>query len=152
MLTREKKPGESIAVIMVKIDSRDGSPDVPKDIMEGFRMLLQESLRSDTDVLLPNMDSDSEQKSLFVVAQTEQRGAEIIGRRILRQLRSLEEFPANDFSFTISHSFLPPIARAATESMETFVEHVAAEVQANISHACLREKSSYGPKENSCCR
>ena len=74
----------------------------------------------------------------FVVAYTQPPGAEIIGRRILGQLREHEEFQSNEFTFAVSHSFLPPMARGADESMEMFVEQVAAEVRDHINDGCLQ--------------
>ena len=140
ILRHEKKPGEAIAVITVELDCRDGSPDVPRRILDLARAVLQQCLRPDTDVLLPNMGADTEHKLFFVVAYTQPPGAEIIGSRILGQLRGHEEFQANEFSFAISHSFLPPIARGADGSMEMFAEQVAAEVRDHIHNGCLQGK------------
>ena len=58
ILRHEKKPGDSIAVITVEIECRDGSPDVPRKILDVARMVLQQCLRADTDVLLPNIGPD----------------------------------------------------------------------------------------------
>ncbi len=141
ILKHEKKPGEAIAVITVQIDCRDGAPDVPREILDVARSVLQQCLRPDTDVLLPNMGPDCDHKLFFVVAYTQPPGAEIIGSRILGQLREQEEFQSNEFSFAVSHSFLPSIARGADESMEMFVEQVAAEVRDHISNGCLQGES-----------
>jgi signal transduction histidine kinase len=138
ILRHEKKPGEAIAVITVEIDSRDGSPDVPRRIRDLARSVLQQCLRPDTDVLLPNMGVDSGHKLFLVVAYTRPPGAEIISSRILGQLREHEEFQSNEFTFAVSRSFLPPIARRADESMEMFVEQVAAEVRDHINDGCLQ--------------
>ncbi len=138
ILRHEKKPGEAIAVITVEIESRDGSPDVPRKILDVARSVLQQCLRPDTDVLLPNMGVDSGHKLFFVIAYTQPPGAEIIGSRILGQLREHEEFQSNEFTVAVSHSFLPPIARGADESTEIFVEQVAAEVRDHINNGCLQ--------------
>jgi hypothetical protein len=138
ILRHEKKPGEAIAVIAVQIDCRDGSPDVPRRILDVARSVLQQCLRPDTDVLLPNIGPECDHKLFFVVAYTQPPGAEIIGTRILGQLRRHEEFQSNEFTFAISHSFLPPIARGTKESTEMFVEQVAAEVRDHINNGCLQ--------------
>jgi hypothetical protein len=138
ILRHEKKPGEAIAVITVEIESRDGSPDVPRKILDVARSVLQQCLRPDTDVLLPNMGVGSGHKLFFVIAYTQPPGAEIIGSRILGQLREHEEFQSNEFTVAVSHSFLPPIGRGADESMEIFVEQVAAEVRDHINNGCLQ--------------
>jgi signal transduction histidine kinase len=139
ILRHEKKPGEAIAIITLEIGCRDGSPDVPKRILDVARSLLQQCLRPDTDALLPDMRSDSDHKLFSVVAYTQPHGAELIGRRILGQLRRHKEFQSNDFIFTISHSFLPPMTRNASSSMEAFAEQVAAEVRDHINNGCLQE-------------
>ncbi len=138
ILRHEKKPGEAIAVITVEIDSRDGSPDVPRGVRDLARSVLQQCLRPDTDVLLPNIGPDCDHKLFFVVAYTQPQGAEIIGNRILRQLREHEEFQSNEFIFAVSHSFLRPTARGADEPLEMFEEQVAAEVRDHINNGCLQ--------------
>jgi signal transduction histidine kinase len=138
ILRHEKKPGEAIAIITVAIDCRDGSPDVPRKVLDVARSVLQPCLRPDTDVLLPNIGPDCDHKLFFVVAYTQPPGAEIIGKRILGQLRQHEEFQSNEFTFSVSHSFLPPIARGTPESTEMFVEQVAAEVRDHINNGCLQ--------------
>jgi hypothetical protein len=101
-------------------------------------MVLQQCLRADTDVLLPSIGPASEHKRFFVVTNTHQRAAEIIGSRVLSQLRHHQEFQSDNFAFTISHSFLPPMLRDANESMETFAEEVAAELRDHINNVCLQ--------------
>jgi hypothetical protein len=138
ILKREKKPGEAIAVITVEIDCSDGSRDVPRKILDVARSVLQQCLRPDTDVLLPNIGPDCDHKLFFVVAYTQPQGAKIIGSRILGQLREHVEFQSNEFTFVVSHSFLPPAARGGDESMEMFEEQVAAEVRDHIDNGCLQ--------------
>jgi signal transduction histidine kinase len=138
ILRHEKNPGEAIAVITVAIDSRDGSLDVPKRIRDVARSVLQQCLRPDTDVLLPNIGPDSDHKLFFVVAYTQPHGAEIIAGRIMAQLRQHAELQLDEFDFAVSHSFLPPKIRGAGESMEMFEEQVAAEVQDHINNGCLQ--------------
>jgi Histidine kinase-, DNA gyrase B-, and HSP90-like ATPase len=140
ILTHEKKPGESIAVITVEINSRDGSTDVPKRILEVARGVLQQCLRPDTDVLLPNIDPAIEHKLFFVMAYTQEQGAEIIGRRILGQLRRHKDLQPEDFTFAVSHSLLPQIARGSHEAMESFVERVATAMRDHINTVCLPVK------------
>ena len=138
ILRHEKEAGEAIAVITLEINSRDGSSDVPRRIRDVARSVLQQCLRADTDVLLPNIGPDCDHRLFFVVAYTQPQGAEIIGYRILGQLREHEEFQSNEFTFAVSHSFLPPKIRGAGESMEMFEEQVAAEVRDHINNGCLQ--------------
>ncbi len=138
ILDQEKKPDDAIAVITVEIDSRDPSTEVPRGILDVARGVLQQCLRPDTDVLLPRIGPASEHKLFFVVAYTEQRGAEIIGRRILNQLRRHEELQPRDFTFAVSHSFLPSIPRDPNETKDAFAEQVAGELQEHIQTKCLQ--------------
>jgi len=140
MLTQEKKPGDAIALLAVEMGSRDGwlSPDVRKEMSHLARRLLQQCLRPDTDVLLPNMDSGSVRELFFAVVNTQEHGAEVISTRIRRQFRSCEQLRPADLMLAVSHNFLAPISREKNESMETFAEHVAAGIQDRINTISLQ--------------
>jgi signal transduction histidine kinase len=133
ILAHEQKPGEAIAVLAVEIMSRMNSQAVPSEILSLARSLLQQCLRPDTDLLLPNLDAASEHMLFYVIAYTQQQGAVVIERRILSQLRRSEQLQPADFTIEVSHTFLDPISRDANESMESFVGHVAVEIQNHIS-------------------
>jgi signal transduction histidine kinase len=138
ILAHEKSAGDSLALITAEVECRDGSPDVPRKILDVARMVLQQCLRADSDVLLPSIGPVSEHKRFFVVANTQRDGAESIGRRIQSQLRRHHEFQSDNFTFAISHCLLPALTRDANESMETFAEEVAAEVRGQINNVCLQ--------------
>jgi signal transduction histidine kinase len=142
ILMHEKKPGEAIAVLAVEISSKDGSQAVPSAIFSMARTLLQQCLRPDTDLLLPNLASTSEHKLFVVVAYTQEQGAEIIGNRILSQFERNEHFPTADFTLAVSHSFLAATSRGVDESMEIFVKSVAAGLQDRIK-TIYRQGSTY---------
>jgi hypothetical protein len=91
-------------------------------------------------VLLPDLGPSGEHGLFFAIASTQKQGAEIIGKRILGQLGRHEELGTNEFNFSITHSFLRPMVRFAKESMEVFVEQVAAEIQAHIHNVVLQGK------------
>jgi two-component system sensor histidine kinase/response regulator len=138
ILTHEKSAGDSLALIKAEVECRDGSPDIPRKVLDLARSVLQQSLRADSDVLLPGIGPFCEHKRFFVVANTLQDGAESIGRRIQSQLRRHHEFQSDSFTFNISHSFLPSLIRDANESMESFAEEVASEVRDQINNVCLQ--------------
>ena len=138
ILMHEKKPGEAIAVLAVEVVARDGSQSVPSAILNTARTLLQQCLRPDTDVLLPNLASASEHKLFLVVAYTQEQGAEVIANRILSQFQRHEQLQAVDYTFNISHSFLAPMLKDKNESMEMFVEQVAARLQDRINDICMQ--------------
>jgi two-component sensor histidine kinase len=141
ILIHDRRPGEAIAVLAIQISSKDGAPDVPTEILSMARILLQECLRPDTDVLLPIQSPTSRHNLLFVVACTQEQGAEVIGKRILRHLERLELFQPTEFTFTVSHSFLNPISRGANESMDSYVNQITVEIQQRIDIITAREKT-----------
>jgi signal transduction histidine kinase len=141
ILMHEPRSGEAIAVLAIEINSKLGSPAVPSEILSLARSLLQQCLRPDTDLLLPNLDETSEHKLFFVIAYTQEQGAEVIGRRILSQLRRNGQLQPEDFSIAVSHRVLDPISREANESMESFVEQVATGIQDYISKQSFHERS-----------
>ena len=70
-----------------------------KEMANVTHTVLQQCLRPDKDVLLPNMDSGSVHDLLFIVAYTQQHGAEIISERIRRQFRHCEQLQSADLMF-----------------------------------------------------
>jgi signal transduction histidine kinase len=139
ILDEQKEPRGLIALFAAQIESRDGSPDVPRQVLDVARLILQQNLRSDSAALLPGIGPVGEHKLFFVVANTQQRGAEIIKNRVLKQVGCHQEFQSGNFNVSVSHLFLPPMSREASESMETFAERAAAEVRAQInSTVCLQ--------------
>jgi len=139
MLMHEKKPGEAIALLAVEMGSRDGwlSSDVRREMSNVARTLLQQCVRPDTDVLLPTMDSASEGEHFYVVACTHEHGAEVISERIRRKFQRCEQLQPVHLTLSVSHSFLAPVSREINESMETFVEQVAAGIQDRINAISL---------------
>ena len=133
-------PGESIVVTTVEVQSRDGSPEAPRPITEAVRGVLKQCLRPDKDVLLPNLGGAGESGLVFAIASMQEDGGEIIGKRILSQLKQHEELQTDDFHFAIAHSFLPPMVRFANESMDMYVEQVAAGIQNHINKIVLQGK------------
>jgi PAS domain S-box-containing protein len=138
ILTHEKEPDDSIALLAVEMSSRNGwlSPDVRKEMSNVARTLLQEYLRPDTEVLLPNMGSAGVREIFFVVTCIPEHAAEVLRARIQRQFR--RKMQSADLTFAVSHSLLAPMSRGKNESMETFVEQVAAAIQHCINSICLQ--------------
>jgi signal transduction histidine kinase len=140
ILIHEKKPGEAIAVLAIQISSKDGSRDVPSEILSMARVLLQECLRPDTDVLLPIQSPMSKNKVFFVVACTQEDGADVIGRRILRHFERHELLQPTEFTFSVSHSFLNSISRGANEPLDSFVNQITIDIQDRIDIIIAQEK------------
>jgi hypothetical protein len=140
ILMQDQKPGEAIAMLAVEIHARietNGSEHVPFEILDVTRKLLQQCLRPNTDLLLPNLGATSNHKIFFVVAYTQEQGAEIISRRIETQLRESELLQPGDFRFTVSRSVLAPVPKEPDESMDAFAERVAAGIQEHMDAISL---------------
>jgi len=140
MLTQESTLGESIAVITVRISPRNSSLEVPGRVLDAVREVLKACLRPDKDVLLPDLGRDGEHELFFVIAPAQGQGAEIIGKRILGQLARHEELRANEFNFSIAHTFLRAVVGLANEPIEVFVQQAAAEIQTHIDNVVLQGK------------
>jgi len=139
ILAQQNEPGNRMALFVAQVESGDGSPDLARKALDVTRMILQQCLRADSAVLLPAIGPVDDHKLFFVVANTQQRGAETIGNRILRQLGSHQELKSEKFPVSVSHTFLPPMSREVNESMETFAERAAVEVRDQINNAvCLQ--------------
>ena len=135
ILINEVKPGYGIAVLVVEMDSRDGSlsPDVRIEVSSVARALLQRCLLPDLDVVLPKMDSGNAQEFFFVVARANKQGAEIVSKRIREQFGRCEQLQQAGLAFMVSCSFLAPISRSPTEPIAEFAQHVASAVQEHIN-------------------
>jgi signal transduction histidine kinase len=140
MISHEKKPGESIALLAVEICSRDDSPDVQRETLDLARKLLERCLRPDVDVLLPSMASATESERFFVVGYSLEEGAEVISNRIRTRFQECPRLQPADFTFAVSHSFLEPLSRGIGESEEAFAQRVAVGIEDSICTTC-RQKS-----------
>lgn len=139
MLLRENSSSDGIVLLTAEIQSKDPSQEVPHEILGMVRSLLQECIRPDTDVLLPNQDVSNLRRCSFVVACTQERGAAVISSRILRHFNRHEILRPSDFIFTISHDILPAVSRDLNESVESFVDHVSTTIQRQIDAVSVRE-------------
>ena len=94
-------------------------------MLDATREVLQQCLRPDTDALLPNLGAATDQKLFFVQAYTQERGAEIIGRRMLEQIRRHEKLRVKDYAFSVSYSSPPEVEPVAGEGPEEHLARVA---------------------------
>ena len=93
------------------------------------RDLLRRCLYSDLDVLLPKMGVAGAVELFFIVAITDGIGGEAISKRIRKQLDNCEHIKQAGLILSTSYRSLETIKRNASESMEDFLEKVAAKIQ-----------------------
>jgi signal transduction histidine kinase len=132
ILSHQPRPDEAIAIIWIGIEYRDGSPDLPKSVLEEARVVLQRCLRPESDVVLPSIGTAGDHKLFFAVAYTQPGGAQVIADRIIGQLRRQLGEQLNDFALSAAHSFLPRLLPQPNEDPETFAERVAVQVREQI--------------------
>ena len=148
VVMREKAQGEVLAMIAVEVSNRDGSPDVPREVLDATRAVLRQCLRPETDVLLPDLIPAHAHRLFFVAAYTQERGAEVIGRRMLEQIRNHAFLEPKDYCFAVSHSFPPALVQSAGQTPEAYLERVADGIQTYIYQMIRKETPGYESKEN----
>jgi signal transduction histidine kinase len=132
---RKDNYGEiQITLVLTELGSRSGwlSDKVRAEYSYWMRDVLQGCLNSNLDVLLPKMGSSEASELFFVAAVTGEIGGEAITKRIREKLHRSEEILQADLTFSTCYWTLAPVHRNVDESMESFVEKVAATIQESI--------------------
>jgi signal transduction histidine kinase len=123
-----------ITLVLTELGSRSGwlSDKVCAEYSYWVRDALQGCLNSKLDVLLPKMGSSEASELFFVAAVTDEIGGEAISKRIREKLDGSEQILQGDLTVSTRYWTLPQVHRDADESMESFVEKVAAKIQESI--------------------
>src|ERR1700688_1566715 len=123
-----------LTVVLTELGSRSGwlSDKVRAEYSYWMRDVLQGCLNSKLDVLLPKMGSSEASELFFVAAVTDEIGGEAITKRIREKLQGSEEMRQADLTFSTCYWTLAPVQRNVDESMDSFVEKVAAKIQESI--------------------
>jgi signal transduction histidine kinase len=131
----ERRTECPITLVVTEIGSRSGwlSGEVRAEQSHGVRELLQRSLQSDLDVLLPKMGAAGAAEPFFIVAFTDGIGGEAITKRIREKLASGQHLHQAGLTFSTSYRLLESIQRNVGESMKDFLETVAAKIQELIN-------------------
>jgi len=129
--SEERQTERPITLVLTEIGSRTGwlSTEVRADQCRGIRELLRGSLYSELDVLLPKMDSAGATEQFLIVAITDGIGGAAICKRIRKLLDSSESLRQAGLTHSTSYRSLETSKRNPTESMETFLERVAVDIQ-----------------------
>jgi hypothetical protein len=105
------------------------SDEVRAEQSLGVRDLLQRSLHSDLDILLPKMGSTGAVELFFIVAITDGIGGEAISKRIREQMNRSESPRQAGVTLSTSYRSLEAIKRNAGESIEDSLHAAAAKLQ-----------------------
>jgi signal transduction histidine kinase len=130
-LRRGRRTGGPVTLVVTEIGSQTGwlSDEVRTEQSHKVRDLLQRCLHSAVDVLLPKMGSAGAAELFFIVAMTDRIGGEAITKRIREQWDGCEDLQQAGLTFLTFYRSLDTIKRSASESMEDFLERVAAQIQ-----------------------
>jgi signal transduction histidine kinase len=127
----ESRAETPVTLIITEIGSQTGwlSEEVRAEQSLRVRELLQRSLHSDLDVLLPKMGSAGAVELSFIVAATDGIGGDAISKRIREQFEGSEHLQQAGLTISTSYRSLGPIKRNPIESIEAFLEKVGANIQ-----------------------
>jgi signal transduction histidine kinase len=129
LLRNEAWPSDSVALMSAEIGSQDGWPSHEKreEWSRESRILIQECLLPNLDVLLPKMDSEGAREVLFIVVFAHEKGAAVLAARIREQFEHLERFKQAGLTVSVSYKFLKPTPADAAP-----LEHAAAKMATRI--------------------
>ena len=139
-----KRIDGSVALVVTEIGSQTGwlSDQVRTEQSHEVRDILQQCLHSERHVLLPRMGFSGAVELFFIVAATDEIGAEALAERIRKQLDLSEQIGLAGLIHSTSYRFLhgneDAIKREPNESMETYLEEAAVEVQELMNEEILR--------------
>jgi hypothetical protein len=126
--TQTERP---ITLVVIEIGSQAGwlSNEVRAEQCRGVRDLLRGCLYSDQDILVPKTDFAGPAELFFIVAITDEIGGEAICQRIRKLLDSSESLRQAGLTHSTSYRSLEAIKRNPTESMGTYVQRVATDIE-----------------------
>ena len=130
-LGREIAAGGPATLVVTEIGSQTGwlSDEVRAEHSQGVRDLLQRSLYSRLDVLLPKMGPAGATELFFIVAATNEVGGEAITRRIREQWDGVGCTQHAGLTLSTSHQSLGIVKQNAGESAEDCLTKVATTIQ-----------------------
>ena len=139
ILAHQSEPGNRIALFVAQIESRDGSRCTEKSSGCGAHDFATVPARRHSRIVTEHRPGRRAQA--FLCGRKHTTAGRGDNRQTVFSGNSAATANSNRATLpvSISHVFLPPISRAANESMETFAERAAVEVRDQINNAvCLQ--------------
>jgi sigma-B regulation protein RsbU (phosphoserine phosphatase) len=130
-LRKERRAEGPVTLVVTEMSSQTGwlSEEARAEHSRLIRHLLQGCTHSGLDVLLPKMGFAGSVELFFIVAITDAIGGEAITKRIREQMDGCEQIQQAGLTLSTSYRSLQAIKRNTSESMEDFLEKVAANIQ-----------------------
>jgi signal transduction histidine kinase len=131
-----------LALITVEIFQPGNRPLVETDetILQEVRDVLGHCILPDKDVLLPNQAQRKLEDNFFVVACTDQSGAEVIVKRIRGQLANHKDFQNDHLTATTSFTMVDIPQRKKGMLAEQITENLASTMEDMIRSKILQKK------------
>jgi signal transduction histidine kinase len=142
IVRKARRKDSSLSLVVAEIGSRTGwiSDEVRTENSQGVRDLLQRCLHSDLDVLLPKISSTGAAELYFIVAVTDQIGADAIIARIQRRMVRSEYVQQAGLILSTSCQLLEAPDDDADESMDVSVAKMSGQIQELIDFALTSRK------------
>ena len=139
LLKNEEWPSDSVALVTVEIRSPDGwlSKETREEWSRDTRTLLQRCLLPDLDVLLPKMGSGGPGELFQIVAFADERGVEVLTKRIREQFIRLKHCKEPGMTFSTSHRLLEASPKGAKAGTDDPADEMAARIENLIKSESL---------------
>jgi signal transduction histidine kinase len=130
----------TIALLVTEIGSETGwlSDQMRSEHSSQIRNVLQQCLHSDLDVLLPRMGSAGGVELFFIVAVTDEIGAEAVAHRIREQLDGCANIQQAALTHSTAYQLLDATKRKASEATESYLEKMTIEIQSRMNQEFAR--------------
>jgi hypothetical protein len=145
IVRKARRNDGSLSFVVTEIGSRTGwnSDEVRTENSQGVRDLLQRCLHSDLDVLLPKISSTGAAELYFIVAVTDQIGAEAIIARIQRRMGRSEYVQQAGLIVSTSCQLLDAPDTDAADLPDVSVAKMSGKIQELIDFALTSRKMAH---------
>jgi hypothetical protein len=107
ILAHRDRSIDTVAVVEVGIAApTQGIQKIPERVSRAVTQRLQRCVLPDLDVLLPTLRSDACGEAFLMIAAANDKGAEVLVKRIQEQLSQCQELLQGGYSFTVSYRLL----------------------------------------------
>lgn len=133
ILVQRDRSVDTVAVMSVEIKHINASRKIPENLSRAVMQRLQRCLLPDLDVLLPKLRSNDGGETLLVIAAANEKGAQVMARRIHDQLDQCQEIQQAGFHFNVSYDLLHVDNNEPNIPIEQFLRKVTTGIEGIIS-------------------
>lgn len=144
ILTPENLEKGSAAIISVRVLPVEKCPSrkIDEKVLRKARSVVQHSILPDLDVLLPRITSADSGEIFFVVACCDRGGAEVLVRRIQRQLARLEDLQNAGLEAVVSFTILDIPSTGNNKSLKRIVQEVGSNIE-DLMNSLLKKEEVF---------